>query len=404
MALFKYRAVDLDGKTVEGTIEEPSAARVTGVLRERGLCVSTVEKIEKSAGFLRHVSRLTWDDLDLLTRELQAVTERGLPLASSLKAVADDTGNRRLKPILDDIRSQVESGSSLGEAITSRSKSYPAVYTSAIRAGERAGNLSGVLRLLSAHCARMVEVRKTIQHAFAYPIVVLVIASVVMWFLLIKIVPVFAEIFEDFGMSLPCATRFWLGVSLFVSARLVTLIPWLAIALIAVHFISKRLARSYVIDWIGVHIPVFGALYSTTSMGRFSRSLGLLLASKVPVVESLDLASAAARNAVLQRAVMDAALRVEEGKSVSDALASTGYFSRGFCSMAHAGEERGEADIVLLSLADIHDTGVGQSGRPAAVAAGDALIACVIAIVGFFVVSMCLPMLRFAGLIGIGGG
>ncbi|MCK5556840.1 MAG: type II secretion system F family protein, partial [Candidatus Hydrogenedentes bacterium] len=192
MPLFKYGGVDKDGKAVEGTMEEASAVRVTTILRERGLQVSAVDEVGKGPGFLRVKSRLTWDDLDLFNRQLLAITKSGLPLAPSLKALAEDIKSRRLKPVLEDIRSQIESGSTLEEAISRHPESFSPVYTSIIRAGERTGNLSGVLSHLSTYSARMVEMKNSIQEALAYPLVVLVAACGVVGFLLVKVVPVFA--------------------------------------------------------------------------------------------------------------------------------------------------------------------------------------------------------------------
>ncbi|MCK5556839.1 MAG: type II secretion system F family protein, partial [Candidatus Hydrogenedentes bacterium] len=255
--------------------------------------------------------------------------------------------------------------------------------------------------------ARMVEIKNGIEKALVYPLVVLVVGCGILSFFLVKIVPALGDAFTEFGTGLPCATRFWVNLSSFITHHLPAVVAWLAAFLIATNAALKRISSSesggYALDWLKLHIPIFGALYSTASLGRLTRSLGVLLACDVPVQESLDVASAAARNRVARRAVMDAAHLMEEGESLSEALASTGYFGYSFCWMLGTGEERGEVDRALFSLADTYETGVGRSGKPAAVVAGHALLVCTFAIVGFLAISMCLPLIGL-GLFGIGGG
>ena len=396
MTLYKYRTVDRDGKVVEGTMEELSARHAASTLRERGLQVNSIEEVGKGPGFLRMKSRLTWDDLDLFNRELLAITKSGLPLAPSLKALAQDIRSKRLRPVLEDVRVQVESGSSLEEAVSRHPDSFPRMYASVIRAGERTGNLSGVLSHLSAYSARMVEMKNSIQEAVAYPILVLVAACVFLGFILVKVVPIFGEMYQDFGATLPAPTQFWVDLSNFFVNHTAASIAIVLGGLIAAYLILKQLLRTesggHAIDWVKLRIPVFGPLYSTASMARFSRHLGLLLASKVPVVESLDLASAAAGNAVLRMAVMDAARLVEGGEAISAALASSRYFGHSFCWMVGTGEERGEVATSLLSLADTYDRSVARIDKLIVMLTGPIVIILVGAIVGSLVVSMYLPI------------
>jgi len=396
MTLYKYRTVDRDGKVVEGTMEEVSARHAASTLRERGLQVNAIEEVGKGPGFVRMKSRLTWDDLDLFNRELLAITKSGLPLAPSLKALAQDIRSKRLRPVLEDVRVQVESGSSLEEAISRHPGSFPRMYASVIRAGERTGNLSGVLSHLSAYSARMVEMKNSIQEAVAYPILVLVAACVFLGFILVKVVPVFGEMYQDFGATLPAPTQFWVDLSNFFVNHTAASIAIVLGGLIAAYLILKHLLRTEsggnAVDWVKLKIPVFGPLYYTASMARFSRHLALLLASEVPVVESLDLASAAAGNAVLRMAVMDAARLVEGGEAISNALASTGYFGHSFCWMVGSGEERGEVAMSLLNLADTYDRGADRMDKLISMLIGPVVIILLGMTVGFIVISLYLPI------------
>jgi len=396
MTLYKYRAVDRDGKVIEGTMEEDSAKRAASTLRERGLQVNSIDEVGKGPGFLRMKSRLTWDDLDLFNRELLAITKSGLPLAPVLKALAEDIRSRRLKPVLEDVRIHLESGSSLEEAISKHRSSFPPMYASVIRAGERTGNLSGVLSHLSAYSARMVEMKNSIQEAVAYPILVLVAACGILLFLMVKVVPEFEEMFNDFGGVLPGPTQLCVNVSNFFVGHAIVFLACVAVGLAVLYRILKGLrgteSGGYVLDQIKIHVPFFGALYTSASMARFSRTLGLLLASKVPVVESLDLASAAAGNAVLRMAVMDAARLVEGGEAISNALASTGYFGHSFSWMVGTGEARGEVAMSLLNLADTYDRGADRMDKLISMLIGPVVIIFLGITVGFIVISLYLPI------------
>ncbi len=396
MALYKYRAVDQDGQAVEGTMEEESARQVTSTLKERGLQVSSVEEVGKRPGFLRVKSRLTWHDLDFFNQQLLAIVRSGLPLSQSLRTVAEEIKNRRLRRVFQDVRSQIEAGSSLEQAVGSHPESFSPVYRTMIRAGERAGNLSGVLSQLCTYSGRMVEMKNGIQEAIAYPILVLVACAAVLGFLMVRVVPVFAEIYKDFGGDLPGPTQFWVWISNFFVTSWPVLFIWTAVVLLLARLILRVFASSepgaHALDWVKLHLPILGGLYSRVSLARFCRSLGLLLASRIPVLEALDLASAAAGNAVLRRAVNAAARLVEGGERVSDALASTGYFGHNLCWMLSTAENRGDVDGTLLELADTYERGVMRIDELIITLAGPVVVVLVGLIIGSLVISLYLPI------------
>ena len=396
MPQYKYRAVDHDGKAVEGTMEEESARRVASTLKERGLQVSSIDELGKRPGFLRVKSRLAWHDLDLFNQQLLAIVKSGLPLAQSLRAVAAEIKHRRLRRIFEDVRSQMEAGGSLEDAIANHPESFSPVYSTMIRAGERTGNLSGVLSHLCAYSGRMVEIKNGIQEAIAYPILVLVACGAVLGFLLVRVVPVFAGIYKDFGGDLPGPTRLCVGMSDFLVTNWPVLCICAAVVLVSIRLVLRASSRTqrgaYARDWLKLHVPIFGLLYFRVSLARFCRSLGLLLASKIPVLEALDLASAAAGNAVLRRAVNDAARLVEGGERVSDALASTGYFGHSLCWMLSTAEDRGDVDETLLELADMYERGAMRIDKLILTLAGPAVVVLLGLIIGYLVIALYLPI------------
>ena len=397
MPLFEYRAVDLEGRAVEGTMDEPSARRVTEMLQERGLQVNSVKEVGRRPGLLQRLRpHLNWEDIDLLNEQLAAITRSGLPIAPSLKALGQDISNRRLKPVLEDIHLQLESGSSLDAAFSRHPASFPPIYRSMLRAGERTGNLSGVLSHLCAYSARMLEVKNGVQEAVAYPILVLMATCAVLGFLMVKVVPTFAEIFQEFGSKLPPLTQQVVDISSFFGRHGLAFLVWTGAGLIVLALGFKSLRRmesgGHAMDWLKLHIPVFGRLFRAASMARFSQSLGLLLASNVPMMESMDLAAAAAGNAVLREAVRDAARRIKGGDSMSAAFESTGKFGHSFCWMIATAEERGEVDGALLNLADSFERSMGRTQRFILTFIGPAAIILLGFIVATMVIALYLPI------------
>ncbi len=396
MPLFEYRAIGPDGKPVEGSMDETSAQRVTQILRDRGLEVNSVRQVGRRPGLFRLKRRLTWEDINLLNEQLMAITKSGLPLAPSLKALAQDIGNRRLRPVLEDIHARLEAGGSLDDAFSSHPESFPPVYRSMLRAGERTGNLSGVLSHLCTYSERMVEVKNSVQEALAYPILVLVAACVILGFLMIKVIPAFAAVFQDFGAELPGLTQSVIDISSFFTGRGFDSFLWVLGALIVLVFGYKTFRRTetgeYAIDWLKSHVPVMGRLFSAASKAQFSRSLGLLLASNVPLMESLELAAAAAGNAVLREAVRDAARLIEGGDNISYAFESTGHFGHSFCWILGTAEERGEVDRALLDLADSFESSMGRTQRTIMTFVGPLAVIVLGFLIGSIVVALYLPI------------
>lgn len=342
-------------------------------------------------------SRLTWQDLDLFNEQLLAITKSGLPLAPSLKALARDIGSRRLRTVLDQIRERIERGNSLEESLP---EEFPSFYRSIIRAGERTGNLAGVLSHLCAYSARMVEIRNSVQEVLVYPVLVLVACCGVLAVLLIQVVPQFAAVFSDFGGRLPWLTRFWLDVSRSLQANFLAVGIGVVAVLVAawwiLHGIFQTVSGGYGLDRFKMALGALGRLYATSSMARFSRSLGLLLLSDVPILESLDLAAAASGNAVVRRAVNAAARSVQRGTRLSDALKETGQFSHSYCWLLSTAEERGEVPGALLDIADTLERTVSRLSFTVLRLAAPITVLIVGLVVGSVVLSLYLPIFSLA--------
>jgi len=242
----------------------------------------------------------------------------------------------------------------------------------------------------------MIEMKNAVGVAVAYPLVVLVCACLVVGFLTVYVVPVFADIFHDFGSRLPAPTRVCLAVCVFLRHHALSLAVALVLIVILLHGLRRVLrwteSGNFFLDSVVLHVPVVRRLFAAASLGRFSRSLGLLLASRAHVLDSMNLAAAAAGNAVLARSVRAAAQRVSDGTKMADALASTGYFPHSFCWLLGVGEDRGEADRALLDIADAYDRDVAGMEKLVKFLLAPVLVVAVGAVIAFVVLSLYLPL------------
>lgn len=356
MTMYRYRAVDDAGNAVDGTMEDLSAHRVVQRLQERGLQVNSVEEFNKPRGILRVSQKLTWEELGLFTDQLQAIARSALPLPPALRALGQDIRNARLKSVLDSLCHDLERGESLEQALLNRHDSFPQVFISIVRTGEITGNLSGVLQLLCNYTQRMVAMKNTLQVALAYPITVMAVAAVIFGFMLFKVVPVFADIFNDFGGRLPWPTAFWVNISAYLTAHWqgagLNILIGFSLLAIAWKLLHRSPRGRYWFDFFRFRIPVLGHAYYQLAVSRFARTLGLLLEAQVPVLESMELAAASSGSVVLEQTIGISNLQIASGERMADALASTGFFGHNFCWLLGVGEDRGEAELALMNIAD----------------------------------------------------
>ncbi len=403
MPEYRYRAVDENGRSVTGTMNEDSAVRVTAMLEEQGLQVSSVEPEAPPRTTVRRTGGLTWEEIDLLNQQLLAIVRSGLPLAPALKVVAGELRGQRLKGVLDALHASLEQGQSLEEALDAQAGKLPPVYRASLIAGERTGNLPSVLEDMCAYTGYMVETKNHVQQAIAYPLLVVAACIAVLGFFLTTVVPQFADVFADFGTRLPWLTRFWIDVAYSVQARY----PYMLMAvslLIVVAYLGLKFARTtekgrYFLDWIKLRVPAIGRAFRQDSLARFSRTLALLLGSRVPIPESMQLAATAAGNAVLGRAVTRATHTIEQGSNIAGAFEATGYFDGTFNWLLGLAEERGELEVSLLHLADTYEQGGRRTGRAIVSFLPPALILLLGGVVASIVISIYLPMFTLADVI-----
>ena len=396
MTMYKYRALDPEGNPVEDSMEAASAHAVTQKLQERGLTVSSVKEAYPDRRLLRVSGKLTWEDLQLLSEQLESIVKSGLPLVPSLKALASELRNPRLKPVLERLHQDLERGVSLEDAVDKQHEYFPRVYPALIRAGEATGNLAGVMGLVSQHATRMADLKQRLQLALIYPVILAVTAFFIISFLMMKVVPVFAEIFGELGASLPAPTKLMLEVSDLFQHSFANLALALAI-LVGLGIGTLLWMRSSVagrcrLDTIKLYLPWVGPTYHLGVQARFCRLMGLLLESRVPVLDAMELSGAAAGSPVLGRALEDAVLEVASGERLADALEHTRFFGHDTCWLLSTTEERGTTEEAFSSLAIRFEHQAVAHEKFLGVMAAPVFVLLIGLVVAFVVFSLYLPI------------
>ncbi|HUW62702.1 MAG TPA: type II secretion system F family protein [Candidatus Bathyarchaeia archaeon] len=390
MQLFEYRAVDTEGNSIRGAMEGAFAHEVVVALQEKGWMVNSVRP-ERRVTAGRGERRLTWDDLAQLNAQLAMITRSSLPLVPSLRALADDTVNPRIKSVLDDVKRYVEAGNSLEAAVHRHAGAFNPVYRALITAGERAGNLPRVFETLTAYSTSMANMKKNLQLAMAYPLVVMVSAFLLLVVFMLKVIPVFANVYRDFDQPLPAPTQFLFHISAFFQAHGIETVAAFAALLVAgiaaVRYTSRD-RRYYWADWIRMRIP----LYKAASLARFCRAFSLLVESRVPVLESLEIAGAAAGNAVLHRKVRKAAAAVNAGLPLAEAFQKTKFFDGPFCWLVSNAERTGAMEETFRVMADEYDRSLENLFLLAVTFIGPMVIVLGGILTGFLVIALYLPI------------
>ena len=394
--LYRYRAVDSYGEPLDGTMEAESAERVTSLLNERGVQVNKVEPLIPDQPLTPTGRPLDWQELSMFNEQLMAITKSKLPLAPSIKAMSRDLKKGALKFALDELQKELELGRSLEEAIASHPHLFPAMYISMIRAGERTGNLPGILEMMNTHSTRMVDLKNQLRLVLAYPAMVLSLSILIIGFILIKVVPVFADIFAEFGAGLPAPTQFLVDLSDFITQQFslfLILLPFINVGIIALwYYLRRTTAGQHMYDLMLSKTPILGRAYRLTSLARFARSLGLMLKSQVPILESLDLAAASSGNSVLTAHINRVAIQVARGERMADAFSDTNYFPHAFCWFLANGEAYGNIPEVLLDASHAYEQDVARNEHALISILGPALVTGLGITIGFIIVALYMPI------------
>lgn len=401
---YEYKVRDGEGRLLQGALEAESTALVANKLRSMGYVPVTIERQEASA-LQRELKipglsdRVAQKDVAVFCRQFATMIDSGLTLIRSLSILGEQTENKVLARIVDDVRQDVEKGASLSQALGRHPKAFNRLFVAMVKAGETGGVLDRVLLQLADIIEKQVELKRKITSAMTYPVAVLCLVLLIVTAMLLFVVPTFETLYSDLGGTLPLPTRLLLAVS----AALTKFAPLILAAAIAGVYLFRRWLRTTAgrakWDAFKLRVPVFGKLVHKTSMTRFSRTLAVLLRSGVPILESLEITSETVNNAVVSSAVKDVQDAVKRGETIHQPLSGHAVFPPMVTQMLAVGEETGMVDVMLEKVADFYDQEIEATVDALTSLLEPLLIVILGGAVGGMVVALYMPMFQIINLV-----
>ncbi len=398
MASYVYVARDNTGRETRSSVEAATEQAAIALLLNRNLLVVSIQEKMAKKGRTGG-GKVALADLVIFTRQLATMIDAGLAMVQSLQGLAEQTTNKVMRDVIKDVCARVESGDSFSEALQKHPKVFNKLYCCMCSAGEKGGLLAEILSRLASYLENTARLRKKVKSAMMYPTVVTVVAILITIFLLVKVVPVFAEIFTSFGSKLPAPTQFLINLSEFVKSYvLAILVGGAGLVYGWLYFIKTPKGRLFW-DAYRIRMPIFGSIAHKICLARFTRTLASLVRSGVPILEVLSIVSQTVGNMVMENAIKTAAQDIEQGESISSALAKHPVFPTMIIRMITAGEQTGKIDNMLERISDFLDEEVETilSGLTSLIE--PILIVFLGVVVGGMVICMFLPIFKMSEIV-----
>jgi type IV pilus assembly protein PilC len=393
--IFEWEGKDKNGKVVRGEMRAGGEAVVNASLRRQGILITRVRKRRTSGG--RSIKQ---KDIAIFTRQLATMMKAGVPLLQSFDIVARGSTNPRMTKLLNDIRSDVETGTSLSSAFRKHPMHFDALYCNLVEAGEAGGILEALLDRLAIYQEKTIAIKAKIKSALMYPIAVIVVAFIVVTVIMIFVIPAFEEVFKSFGGELPAPTLFIIWLSKFFVNW------WWAIFGLLFgggYFFFESWKRSekmqMAMDRLLLKVPVFGDLIYKSVIARWTRTLSTMFAAGVPLVEALDSVGGASGNAVYVEATEQIQKDVSTGSALTTSMAATGVFPNMVLQMASIGEESGSLDHMLAKAAEFYEDEVDEMVKGLSSLMEPIIIVILGTVIGGIVVSMYLPIFKLGAIV-----
>src|SRR5450755_1050451 len=398
MPVFTYRGTNRSGASVTGEMQATNKNELQSLLRRQQITPTKMSEKGKEFNLPTFGSGVKAKELAVFTRQFSVMIDAGLPLVQCLEILASQQENQTFQKVLTGTRASVEGGATLSAAMRQYPKVFDALYVNMVEAGETGGILDTILQRLSSYIEKNVKLKRAVKSALIYPVGVLSIAAAVIILLLWKVVPIFATLFAGLGVDLPLPTRIVIGLSNFVGS-IFGLLIFIALigGVIGLKVWYGTPAGRMAIDRILLKLPLMGILLRKIAVARFTRTLGTLISSGVPILEGLDITARTAGNAVVEKAIIATRKAVEAGRSLVDPLKETGVFPGMVTQMIGIGEQTGAMDAMLQKIADFYEDEVDAAVKDLLSALEPMMIVFLGLVVGGIVISMYLPLFSLIG-------
>jgi len=396
MLTFAYSARDSAGKTIAGVQEALNEDNAINTLMTRGLMVLSIQQ-KAGSKVTAPRGKITETDLVLFTRQLATMVDAGLPLVSGLTALyeqADPKKQAGLRRVVGEVSALVQQGDSFFEAISKHPRVFNRLYTSMVKAGESGGLLSEILDRLACFLESASRLKKKIKSAMTYPIIVLLIALSITTFLIVRVVPIFGEIFADFGAQLPAPTQFLLDLSAMIRGNWYFIVAFIGGAIFGIKTFLKTERGRQLWDQYKLKLPIFGPLVHKICLTRFARTFAQLIRAGVPILEVMSIVGDTSGNYVVEKAIKHVSSDVEKGDHLTNALSREAIFPPMLVRMVGAGEQTGKIDTMLEKMADFWDEEIEATLNALTSLIEPLLIVVLGVIVGGIVISMFLPIFK----------
>ncbi|MBU0680255.1 MAG: type II secretion system F family protein [Proteobacteria bacterium] len=402
MPIYLWKGVNSYGEKRKGKIEAPTESAAESQLRKTRITITTLK--EKPKDIFENIAlfqpKVTGKDVVIFTRQLSTMIDAGLPLVQSLEILGNQQENPTFKKMLNEVRMDVETGTTFADAMKKHDKAFDTLYCNMVDAGEVGGILDTILRRLAVFMEKNMTLKKKVKGAMTYPVICLAISGIITAVILIFVVPVFSKMFADFGSELPALTQFVVDMSAAAQSK------WYVVVgtMFAISFVFKKIHATekghYAIDRMLLNAPVLGTLLRRIAVAKFTRTLGTMIQSGVPILESLNVVARTAGNKIIEQAVIRVADSITEGRTIAEPLEETGVFPSMVVQMINVGESTGALDIMLEKIADFYDEEVDQAVDNLTSAIEPVMMVFLGGLIGGLVIAMYLPIFKMASVVG----
>lgn len=401
MPVYQWVGTNRKNETRKGEMVASNESTVRSNLMRLKITPTKIKK--KPKDLFENVSwlqpKVKEKDIILFARQFSTMIDAGLPIIQCLEILTTQQSNKTFKRMIKEIKEQVEGGATLAEALKRFPKHFDDLFVNMIAAGEAGGILDAILRRLAAYMEKAAKLKSQVKGAMTYPIVTLIIAAVVLGVILVFVIPVFEEMFADFGGELPVPTQIVVKMSEVVKSKILYIIIGLFILGFALRKFYATEKGQDVVDDVVLKIPVFGELLRKVAVAKFTRTMGTMLASGVAILEALDIVAKTSGNRTIERAIYDVRSGIAEGRTMADPLAESGVFPAMVCQMISVGESTGALDAMLEKIADFYDEEVDQAVENLTSLIEPFMLVFLGVTIGGLVVAMYLPIFKMAGAI-----
>ncbi len=401
MPVYQWIGKNRSNKVQKGQMEAQSEDAVRASLLRQKITPSRIK--QKPKDLFENVSflqpKVKEGDIILFARQFSTMIDAGLPIIQCLDILYSQQTNSTFKKMLKQVKESVEGGATLAEALKKFPKHFDDLFVNMIAAGEAGGILDAILRRLAAYMEKAARLKAKVKGAMTYPLVTLAIAVIVLVVILVFVIPVFEEMFADFGSELPAPTQLVVAMSDLVKSKILYLIGAGILFLFAYKKYYATEKGRDTVDALVLKLPVFGMLLRKVAVAKFTRTMGTMLGSGVAILEALDIVAKTAGNRTIEKAIYNVRSGIAEGRTMADPLAESGVFPSMVCQMISVGESTGALDAMLEKIADFYDEEVDQAVDNMTALIEPVMLVFLGVTIGGLVVAMYLPIFKMAGAI-----